>query len=91
MCLHDDPSCINCNDLSQTHIKLGSARGSAGSLDLLMTCLQGEVWSPRGEARLLILALGLKHTSMSVGDIIRNPDGKVYMVSPIIGFKHLNP
>lgn len=31
---------------------------------------QGENWSPNGEARELIKALGLKHTSMSVGDIV---------------------
>lgn len=32
--------------------------------------MQGEVWSPLGEARPLIRALGLRHTSMSVGDVV---------------------
>jgi len=32
--------------------------------------MQGEVWSPMGEARELIQGLGLKHTSMSVGDVV---------------------
>jgi hypothetical protein len=31
---------------------------------------QGEVWSPNGEARELIEAKGLQHTSMSMGDVI---------------------
>ena len=32
--------------------------------------MQGEVWSPRGEARSLIRGVGADHTSMSIGDII---------------------
>lgn len=32
--------------------------------------MQGENWSPNGEARPLITRLGLHHTSMSVGDVI---------------------
>lgn len=35
---------------------------------------QGEIWSPYGEARDLINALGLTHTSMSVGDVIGLPE-----------------
>lgn len=33
--------------------------------------MQGENWSPHGEAREMIRALGLTHTSMYVGDIVR--------------------
>jgi hypothetical protein len=44
--------------------------------------MQGEVWSPYGEAREAIKALGLAHTSMSIGDIFYNPeDGKYYWVA----------
>ena len=32
--------------------------------------MQGEAWSPQGQARYLIDKLGVGHTSMSVGDII---------------------
>ena len=32
--------------------------------------MQGEHWSPNGEARFGIESLGLQHTSMSVGDVI---------------------
>lgn len=39
-------------------------------LDNLFAYYQAEEWSPNGEAKELIIALGLNHTSMSVGDII---------------------
>lgn len=42
--------------------------------------MQGEVWSPNGEARDLIKSLGLSHTSMSVGDFIENPRGDFYRI-----------
>ena len=48
---------------------------------------QGENWSPNGEAKELISALGLDHTSMSVGDII-NYNDDFYMVQ-LVGFKKL--
>lgn len=51
--------------------------------------MQGENWSPRGEARGLILDLGLRHTSMSVGDIIEDMEtGEVWMVD-FSGFKKI--
>jgi len=37
--------------------------------------MQGENWSPHGEARPLIEYLGLTHTSMSVGDVLRDEEG----------------
>lgn len=33
--------------------------------------MQGENWSPNGEARSLIEEKGLIHTSMSMGDIVQ--------------------
>jgi len=42
--------------------------------------MQGEEWSPNGDANLYIRRLGLKHTSMSVGDILRDEDGNWIMV-----------
>jgi len=53
--------------------------------------MQGENWSPNGEARPLIEELGLWHTSMSVGDILVERDGPwdvMYMVDGI-GFKQV--
>jgi len=49
--------------------------------------MQAEIWSPNGEARDLIRKLGLRHTSMSVGDVIRSEDGfEVYVVDDV-GFR----
>ena len=80
------------NNLSKTHIKLGNFGGSnmVGNpmhKDQVFTKMQGEFWSPNGEARDLITSLGLSHTSMSIGDIIVE-DGRVYMVDRI-GFQEL--
>lgn len=54
--------------LKNTHALLG--RASFTDNEEAYMSLQGEAWSPEGEARELILGLGLGHTSMSVGDII---------------------
>lgn len=43
---------------------------TATSLDDVFRQMQGEIWSPRGEARPLIERLHLSHTSMSVGDLV---------------------
>jgi hypothetical protein len=47
----------------------------AVSLDDAFRRMQGENWSPQGEARELLQALGLNHTSMSVGDVLRDQEG----------------
>lgn len=83
------------DDLSRTHVNLGSIHRYEGSSDHAMLrniyqWLQGEFWSPKGEARHLIHSLGLQHTSMSVGDIIE-VGNDVWMVDRI-GFVNLrNP
>ena len=51
---------------------------------------QGEVWSPNGEARDLIRRKGLRHTSMSVGDVIEDVGaGRFYIVASV-GFDLLD-
>jgi hypothetical protein len=57
----------------------------ADNLEGVFRFMQGEVWSPHGEARELVLALGV-HTSMSVGDIIFDPDTRNYWAVRDIGF-----
>jgi hypothetical protein len=44
----------------------------ASGLDDAFWKMQGENWSPWGEARPLLASLGLSHTSMSVGDVLRD-------------------
>lgn len=53
--------------LEKTHTKVKTLQ--AEDLDMVFHYMQAEMWSPKGEARELIKALGLEHTSMAVGDV----------------------
>lgn len=64
--------------LVRTHVLVGVINDSNPSR--VFGLMQGENWSPLGEARNLIRSLGLHHTSMSVGDIIKIRGGKTLMV-----------
>ena len=59
-----------------SHIKVGEV--AYQNWRILYGPMQGDNWSPKGEARSLIAGLGLHHTSMSTGDIfaINHPDGR---------------
>lgn len=61
----------------------------AKSLDDCFFKSQGEYWSPNGEANSLIDSLGLKHTSMSVGDVIQNLKNNRYYEVDNVGFRQL--
>lgn len=74
------------SELSDTHTKLGSIKET--DLDNIYMALQGEGWSPNGEARNLIRGLSLGHTTMSVGDIVVK-DGVMHMVDNF-GFKQID-
>ncbi len=67
-------------DLGKTHVLLGSVQET--NLDTLFGALQGEAWSPEGEARELIRSKELSHTSMSVGDVVE-VHGKAYVCRPM--------
>ena len=56
-------------------------------LDDIFLDLQGERWSPNGEARNLIRGLVLSHTSMSVGDVVKV--GNVYNIVDMVGFREV--
>lgn len=71
--------------LTDTHKHLGSIRET--NMDKIYHLMQGDVWSPRGQARTLIQRSGLNHTSMSVGDIVV-VHGETFIVDNI-GFKKL--
>lgn len=68
----------------QEYIKVKEVE--ADSLEEVFYKMQGEVWSPNGEARELIQSLGLHHTSMSTGDFIQNEHGEFYRVESM-GFE----
>jgi hypothetical protein len=59
--------------LQTSHVHLCGIE--AVNLDFVFRRMQGETWSPSGEARPLLEKLGLTHTSMSVGDAIRDEEG----------------
>jgi hypothetical protein len=79
-------------DLGRTHVHLMDLdvqRGACltATLEHVYAHMQGEVWSPNGEARGLIERKGLQHTSMSVGDVVV-ADGQAFIVARF-GFEPL--
>jgi hypothetical protein len=76
----------NALDLPATHVHPTDVDSGERGLDFAYCQMQAEVWSPNGEARELIEAKGLQHTSMSVGDVIVDDVGNVHVVATV-GFK----
>jgi len=72
--------------LSATHRMVAVVEAS--DLDDVFTKMQGFNWSPNGEARELISSLGLRHTSMSVGDVVKDAHG-VYWLCAEAGWELL--
>ena len=79
---------FNFEALRETHVFLGRVKDR--DVDALFRLMQGEIWSPNGEAREMIYEKHLSHTSMSIGDIIKTPDGIIHVVE-MIGFAKLRP
>jgi len=61
-------------------------RLQAENLEEVFYLMQGENWSPNGEARQAVQDLGLAHTSMSVGDVVRNLDTGEWVAVSNLGF-----
>lgn len=59
----------NAHTIKETHALVGTV--GEHNLEDIFVMMQGDVWSPNGEARNLIRGRGLKHTSMMVGDIVK--------------------
>lgn len=78
--------------LTDTHVLLGKVDADA-NMSRIFEALQGECWSPNGEARSLIRKLELSHTSMSVGDVIviADRDGRRTFMVDGNGFAELEP
>jgi len=76
-----DPNAVDVTRLRDTHVLVGNIKSK--DREEIFGLMQGEQWSPEGEARSMIQKLGLSHTSMSVGDIISINDmiSDTYMVS----------
>ena len=71
--------------LADTHRFLGAI--SESNHDKVFDMMQGDNWSPNGEGRTLVQSSGLKHTSMSTGDLIVSHN-QVFMVDRM-GFVQL--
>ena len=78
---------LKITDLPRTHRTVALIRAN-GSEDVFLQ-MQGEVWSPNGEARELIKGLGLRHTSMSVGDVLYDSVERTFYEVDRIGFRRL--
>ena len=72
-------------NLHKTHVLVGVL--NVTSPGQIYHQMQGEMWSPHGEARSMIQGLGLQHTSMSIGDII--VEGSDVLMVDTHGFKKL--
>lgn len=77
----------NPKKLTDTHAHLKDLTIPNGDLEQVFVQMQGEHWSPNGEAAGLIKSKGLQHTSMSVGDVVVTGDD-TYVVSAF-GFTRL--
>lgn len=55
-------------------------------LEQIYSDMQGERWSPNGEARFLIKSLNLQHTSMSVGDVVEDVVQNKFWIVRSCGF-----
>ena len=75
------------SDLTKSHVFLTLIE--ANSPEDAYFRMQGENWSPTGEARELIASKGLRHTSMSVGDIVIDHDSRIAYILDRIGFRFL--
>lgn len=64
-------------NLERTHVCVGAL--DVDDPEDAFQMMQGENWSPNGEANAFIRDLGLAHTSMSVGDIVQK-DGAFWIV-----------
>ena len=73
------------DSLASTHVKIGSIAET--DPEKVYAMMQGENWSPQGEARDIIGKSGTGHTSMSVGDALVI-GGKIQMVDR---FGFVNP
>jgi len=72
--------------LKKTHVLLGKI--SERNPNVIFKMMQGDNWSPDGEAKAFILKKGVRHTSMSVGDIVK-VGGKVLIIDTI-GFEEID-
>ena len=72
--------------IPNNYVLIGKVRET--NPDKIFHMMQGEIWSPEGQARNMISASGTGHTSMSVGDIIKV--GNKWLMVDRYGFQDLS-
>jgi hypothetical protein len=89
---HNDIDTLSLSDLKRDYALIGAVSApedgkvTVSHLEAIFVAMQGENWSPEGEARELIRKSGASHTSMSVGDLIYNPMTREFYVVGGCGF-----
>ena len=58
-------------------------------IEYVYDLMQGEVWSPHGEARALIESAGVRHTSMSIGDVALDLETLTFYSVGVFGWEKL--
>lgn len=71
-----------------TYVKLADVM--ATSPEEVYMKMQVDNWNPNGEAVDIIGDLGLSHISMSIGDVVRTPNGE-YLILTGSGFHLFSP
>src|SRR5262245_7491885 len=77
----------NIADLNVSHVHLVDVE--ADKLEDVYLKMQGESWSPTGDARELVACKGVRHTSMAVGDIAIELRSRFAYLVDRTGFKFL--
>jgi hypothetical protein len=67
--------------LSATHVHLKDIE--ADNQEDALSRMQAENWSPNGEALDLLQSKGLRHTTMTIGDVLVDERDAVYVVTGI--------
>ncbi len=75
---------LDVNNIDNHYIFLGVVK--ANDMNDAYYKMQGEIWSPNGEARNFIKKKGLFHTSMSVGDVMQDVKTKKWYMVDSFGF-----
>ncbi len=76
----------NKQHLRKSHVRLGNVNMTKNQI---FHNMQGEIWSPNGEARQFIKNKGLNHISMSVGDIVFDQRTEESWIVKGIGWKKI--
>ena len=82
----DDP--VDVDRIDETHVFVREVEAETPGDAYCQ--MQGENWSPNGEARPLIESLGIYHTSMSVGDILQDAND-IYWQFLTFGWQEIKP